>query len=32
MDLYPCMNDGTIFAEPKDVPDRLTCFILWVLP
>jgi hypothetical protein len=27
MDLYPCMNDGTAWGAPKDIPNRLTCFL-----
>lgn len=25
IDLYPCMNNGTVWDTPKDMPDRLTC-------
>ena len=27
MDVYPCMNNGTVWGAPKDMPDRLTCFV-----
>lgn len=26
-DLYPCMNDGHVWAEPADMPNRFQCFI-----
>jgi hypothetical protein len=27
MDLYPCMNDGRVWGEPADMPNRFQCFI-----
>jgi hypothetical protein len=27
MDLYPCMNDGRVWGEPADIPNRFQCFI-----
>lgn len=27
MDLYPCMNNGTVWDPPKETPSRLTCFL-----
>jgi hypothetical protein len=25
--LYPCMNDGSVWADPQDMPGQLMCFL-----